>query len=261
MVGAEGTSQKRVSASGNQYLSRVVSFTKFMTAEDRPDSAGTFKAFAIAEGILLIILGVLALIFPVLASVWVTGVIAVVFLVGGVVGWISNLARSKRMGRWICFWRLVVSTLFIVAGASMISNFRSPADAAEQVATLSLAIGIVFLVEGVVAFFNGLSHSNRPGAGWAIANGLITFILGLLIVTLKFWGLLWVLGVLVGISFLFSGIDLIALSSTIHNDQEPPAAALSARSQRLSTSERKGPSFSLGPCLCLDPAQSPPLQP
>ena len=185
-----------------------------MTADDRPDSVGTFKAFAIAEGILLIILGVLALIFPVIASVWVTGVIAVVFLVGGVVGWISNLARSKRMGRWICFWRLVVSTLFIVAGASMISNFRSPADAAEQVATLSLAIGIVFLVEGVVAFFNGLSHSKRPGAGWAIANGVITFILGLMIVTLKFWGLLWVLGALVGISFLFSGIDLIALSST-----------------------------------------------
>jgi uncharacterized membrane protein HdeD (DUF308 family) len=196
-----------------------------MTADDRPDSVGTFKAFAIAEGILLIIFGVLALIFPVIASVWVTGVIAVVFLVGGVVGWISNLARSKRMGRWICFWRLVVSTLFIVAGASMISNFRSPADAAEQVATLSLAIGIVFLVEGVVAFFNGLSHSKRPGAGWAIANGVITFILGLVIVTLKFWGLLWVLGALVGISFLFSGIDLIALSSTIHNDQDPPAAA------------------------------------
>jgi uncharacterized membrane protein HdeD (DUF308 family) len=196
-----------------------------MTADDRPDSVGTFKAFAIAEGILLIILGVLALIFPVIASVWVTGVIAIVFLVGGVVGWISNLARSKRMGRWICFWRLVVSTLFIVAGASMISNFRSPADAAEQVATLSLAIGIVFLVEGVVAFFNGLSHSKRPGAGWAIANGVITFILGLMIVTLKFWGLLWVLGALVGISFLFSGIDLIAFSSTIHNDQDPPAAA------------------------------------
>jgi uncharacterized membrane protein HdeD (DUF308 family) len=225
MGGAEGTSQKRVSASVHQYLSGVVSFTEFMTADDRPDSVGTFKAFALVEGILLIILGVIALIFPVIASVWVTGVIAVVFLVGGIVGWISNLARSKRMGRWICFWRLVVSTLFIVAGASMISNFRSPADAAEQVATLSLAIGIVFLVEGVVAFFNGLSHSNRPGAGWAVANGVITFILGLLIVTLKFWGLLWVLGVLVGISFLFSGIDLIALSSTIHNDQDPPAAA------------------------------------
>ena len=196
-----------------------------MTAEDRPDSLGTFKAFAIVEGILLIILGVIALIFPVIVSVWVTGVIAVVFLVGGVVGWISNLARSKRMGRWICFWRLVVSTLFIVAGASMLSSFDSAAALKDQVISLSLIVGIVFLVEGLVAFFNGLAHSNRPGASWAVANGVITFILGLLIVTLNSWNLVWVLGMLVGISLLFSGIDLITFSSTIHNNQDPPAAA------------------------------------
>ena len=209
----------------SQYLSDVVHSELFMNSEDRSESLGTFKAFSIAEGILLIVLGVLALIFPVIASFWTTGVIAVLFLVGGVVGWISNLARSGRMGRWICFWRLVVSTLFIVAGGSMIGNFRDPGEAAEQVAVFALAIGIVFLVEGVVAFFNGLANSGQPGAGWAIANGVITFILGLLIVTLKFWGLLWVLGTLVGISFLFSGIELIAFSSSIDNGQDPPAIA------------------------------------
>ena len=196
-----------------------------MSSEDRSGSFGTFKAFAIAEGILLIVLGILALIFPVIASFWATGVIAVVFLISGLVGWISNLARSGRMGRWICFWRLVVSTLLIVAGASMISNFRDPAEAAQQVAAFALAIGIVFLVEGAVAFFSGLAHSNRPGAGWAIANGVITFILGLLIVTLKSVMLLWVLGTLVGISFLFSGLELIVFSSSMHDDQNPPAAA------------------------------------
>ena len=209
----------------SQYLSDVVHSELFMNSEDRSESLGTFKAFSIAEGILLIVLGVLALIFPVIASFWTTGVIAVLFLVGGVVGWISNLARSGRMGRWICFWRLVVSTLFIVAGGSMIGNFRDPGEAAEQVAAFALAIGIVFLVEGVVAFFNGLANSGQPGAGWAIANGVITFILGLLIVTLKFWGLLWVLGTLVGISFLFSGIELIAFSSSIDDGQDPPAIA------------------------------------
>ena len=209
----------------SQYLSDVVHSELFMNSEDRSESLGTFKAFSIAEGILLIVLGVLALIFPVIASFWTTGVIAVLFLVGGVVGWISNLARSGRMGRWICFWRLVVSTLFIVAGGSMIGNFRDPGEAAEQVAAFALAIGIVFLVEGVVAFFNGLANSGQPGAGWAIANGVITFILGLLIVTLKFWGLLWVLGTLVGISFLFRGIELIAFSSSIDNGQDPPAIA------------------------------------
>lgn len=208
----------------SQYLSDVVHSELFMHSEDRSESLGTFKAFSIAEGILLIVLGVLALIFPVIASFWTTGVIAVLFLVGGVVGWISNLARSRRMGRWICFWRLVVSTLFLVAGGSMIANFRD-GEAAEQVVAFALAIGIVFIVEGVVAFFNGLANSGQPGAGWAIANGVITFILGLLIVTLKFWGLLWVLGTLVGISFLFSGIELIAFSSSIDDGQDPPAIA------------------------------------
>ena len=194
-----------------------------MTVDERPDSLGTFKAFSIAEGILLIVLGILALLFPVLASVWTVAVVGVLFLVGGIVGWISNLARSGRMGRWVCFWRLVVSTLFIVAGGSILKDLRQ--DTLEQVAMFALAIGIVFLVEGLVAFFNGLAHTNRPGAGWAIANGVITFVLGLLIVTLKFWGLLWVLGTLVGISFLFSGLELIIFSSTLHDDQDPPAVA------------------------------------
>jgi len=196
-----------------------------MTVDDRPDSLATFKAFAMAEGVLLIVLGVLALIFPVVASFWTTGVIAVLFLVGGIVGWISNLARSARMARWVIFSRLVVSTLSLVAGAWMLSNFRNPEEAAAQVAALALAIGIVFLAEGLVAFFTGLAHSKNAGSGWAIANGVITFILGLLILTMKFWGLLWVLGVLVGISFLFSGIDLIGFSSSLHDDKQPPAAA------------------------------------
>lgn len=194
-----------------------------MTVDERPDSLGSFKAFAIAEGILLIVLGILALVFPVLASVWTVAVVGVLFLIGGIVGWISNLARSGRMGRWICFWRLVVSTLFIVAGGSILKDLRQ--ETLQQVAMFALAIGIVFLVEGVVAFFNGLANSNRPGAGWAIANGVITFILGLLIVTQGFWNLLWVLGTLVGISFLLSGIELIAFSSTVHNDGDPPAMA------------------------------------
>ena len=194
-----------------------------MTVDERPDSLGSFKAFAIAEGILLIVLGILALVFPVLASVWTVAVVGVLFLIGGIVGWISNLARSGRMGRWICFWRLVVSTLFIVASGSILKDLRQ--ETLQQVAMFALAIGIVFLVEGVVAFLNGLANRNRPGAGWAIANGVITFILGLLIVTQGFWNLLWVLGTLVGISFLFSGLELIAFSSTVHNDGDPPAMA------------------------------------
>jgi uncharacterized membrane protein HdeD (DUF308 family) len=187
-------------------------------ADDRSDLAlGSLRAFTLAEGILLLVLGVLALLFPVLASAWVTVVVALAFLVGGIVGWVNNLNRSRRLGKWHCFWRLVVSTLFLVTGAWIIQQFSAGVvPAAGQVAALAFAIGIVFLVEGVVASIVSLSHREMAGWGWGLANGIVTFILGLLIVTMKVGGLLSVLGILVGISFLLSGIDLLVFSAAFH---------------------------------------------
>ena len=190
-------------------------------ADDRSDPAlGSLRAFTLAEGILLLVLGVLALLFPMIASAWVTVVVALAFLVGGIVGWVNNLNRSRRLSKWHCFWRLVVSTLFLVTGAWIIQQFSAGlVPAAGQVAALAFAIGIVFLVEGVVAAIVSLSHRDMAGWGWGLANGVVTFILGLLIVTMKVGGLLSVLGILVGISFLFSGIDLLVFSAAFHGSE------------------------------------------
>jgi uncharacterized membrane protein HdeD (DUF308 family) len=84
------------------------------------------------------------------------------------------------------------------------------------VASLSLAIGIVFLVEGAVASVVSLAHREISGWGWGLLNGLITLILGGLILSLPTASLLSVLGILVGISFLFSGIDLLRFSASFH---------------------------------------------
>jgi uncharacterized membrane protein HdeD (DUF308 family) len=167
----------------------------------------------------MLVLGVLALIFPVVASAWITVIVAVSFLLGGIVGWVSNLARSRQLGRWYCFWRLVISTLFIVVGAWMIQQFRGgPLEGGVVVASLAFAIGLVFILEGVVSILMSLGHTQMRGWGWGLLNGIVTLILGLLIVTMQGWGLLWVIGVLVGISFLFSGIDLLAFSARFHGD-------------------------------------------
>jgi uncharacterized membrane protein HdeD (DUF308 family) len=175
------------------------------------------RAFTLFEGVLMLVLGVLALVFPIMASVWVTTVVAVAFLVGGIVGWINNLMRAKQLSRWLTFWRLVVSTVFVVAGVSMIHQLGAgPAGVVLPVASLSLAIGIVFLVEGAVASVISLAHREISGWGWGLLNGLITLILGGLILSLPAASLLSVLGILVGISFLFSGIDLLSFSASFH---------------------------------------------
>jgi len=188
-----------------------------MTSSFWNPNSGTLRAFTLFEGVLMLVLGVLALVFPILASVWVTTVVAVAFLVGGIVGWINNLMRAKQLSRWLTFWRLVVSTVFVVAGVSMIQQLGAgPAGVVVPVASLSLAIGIVFLVEGAVASVVSLAHREISGWGWGLLNGLITLILGGLILSLPTDSLLSVLGILVGISFLFSGIDLLSFSASFH---------------------------------------------
>ena len=188
-----------------------------MTSSFWNPNSGTLRAFTLFEGVLMLVLGVLALVFPIMASVWVTTVVAVAFLVGGIVGWINNLMRAKQLSRWLTFWRLVVSTVFVVAGVSMIQQLGAgPAGVVVPVASLSLAIGIVFLVEGAVASVVSLAHREIKGWGWGLLNGLITLILGGLILSLPAASLLSVLGILVGISFLFSGIDLLSFSASFH---------------------------------------------
>ena len=181
-------------------------------------TTASLKAFTLFEGVVMVVLGVLARVFPLVASMWVTAVVAVAFLVGGIVGWINNLMRARLLGRWLVFWRLVVSTVFLVAGISMIQQLGSgAAGAALPVASLTLAIGIVFLLEGLVASVVALSHRRIRGWGWGLLNGIVTVVLGVLILSMAPAALLTVLGILVGISFLFSGVDLLIFSASFHD--------------------------------------------
>ncbi len=95
-------------------------------------------------------------------------------------------------------------------------------------ATLSLAVGVVFLVEGIMAIIASLSHQFVEGWRWGLANGIVTLMLGLLILSMKAFGLLSLLGILVGISFIFSGIDLIAFASSLRGPDDNDGAQASA---------------------------------
>jgi uncharacterized membrane protein HdeD (DUF308 family) len=182
------------------------------------------------EGVLLIVLGILALSFPVIASAWVTVMVALAFLLGGILGWIDNLRRARSLSRRHAFARLVIATLFLVTGLWMLLQFKSGlVPAAQQIKALATAIGIVFLAEGLVAGGLALSHRQIRGWGWGLANGAITLVLGLLILSMGAAGLLSVIGLLVGISFICSGFDLLRFGSRFHlssPDRAPSPPAL-----------------------------------
>jgi uncharacterized membrane protein HdeD (DUF308 family) len=180
--------------------------------------AGRLKGLTQAEGIVMIVLGLLALLFPVIASAGVTVMVAVAFLVAGLMGWIDTFSRGRRLTRWHGLLRLIVASLFLYAGLWMLLQFKAGVvPATTQIKALATAVGLVFLVEGVVMSILALAHRQASGWGWGLLNGLVTLVLGLIILTMSPAGLLSVLGLLVGISFLFSGFDLLGFSARLHN--------------------------------------------
>lgn len=121
----------------------------------------------------LLLLGGPALIFPLVAAVWLTSVLALVFVVVGLVGWLMTLARARHLRGPQSFWRFAVATQLLLAGIWMVSRLSSgPVAAARPLAALVQGIEVVVLLEGIVASLVSLTH--RHLQGWGLINGLVT---------------------------------------------------------------------------------------
>jgi uncharacterized membrane protein HdeD (DUF308 family) len=159
----------------------------------------------LSEGIVLVILGTLALMAPTIASVAATVFFGWILLLSGIVGLISTWRARKAPGFG---WSLLSALVGIVAGLLLLAWPLS--------GTVSLtAVLIVFLVlEGGVSIMYALEHRGALSGqwGWMLASGILDVILGVLL----FIGLpataLWALGLLVGINMLFGGWALILMA-------------------------------------------------
>ena len=157
------------------------------------------------EGIVLVILGMLAVMAPVIASVAATLFFGWLLLISGVVGLYTTFRARQAPGFW---WSLISAVAGIVAGVLLIGW--------PLIGRLSLtAVLIAFLfVEGVVSIMYALEHRSALTGrwGWLLASGILDVVLGAIL----FAGLpgtaLWALGLLLGINLLFGGWAMIVMA-------------------------------------------------
>jgi uncharacterized membrane protein HdeD (DUF308 family) len=170
----------------------------------------------LAEGIVLVIFGLLALLAPVIASVAATVLFGWLLLLSGVIGLVTTFRARHAPGFW---WSLLSAVIGIVAGILLLGW--------PLLGTLSLtAVLIAFLfAEGVVSILYALEHRNALSGrwGWMLASGVLDVGLGVLL----FIGLpgtaLWALGLLLGINMIFGGWALILMA--LHARPTPAAAS------------------------------------
>jgi uncharacterized membrane protein HdeD (DUF308 family) len=159
---------------------------------------GWFLAF----GISLVVLGCFAIGRAVAATV-----VSMLFF-----GWLLVIAagievvQAVMVGKWAgLYHHWLGAVLFGVVGALIIWR---PLASAE---VLTLLMGAFFLVAGLFQLITPFMVS-LPYWGWHALNGLITFVLGVLV--LAQWPVsgLWVIGLFVGIELIFYGGAWIALA-------------------------------------------------
>ncbi|MFM1798849.1 MAG: hypothetical protein RLZZ117_1127 [Cyanobacteriota bacterium] len=184
----------------------------------RRERHGPLRTTVVEAGVMLL-LGGAALIFPLMASLWLTWVVSVVFLVAGLVTAITTWARARRLSRLHAFWRFLLASLLVLAGLWMGVQLLSGATGATRQATsLARVAGLVFVLEGCAGCSFALNHRHIPRWGWGLANGVVTLTLGAVLLSLNASQLPWLLGTLVGVSFLFSGLDLLLFGTRFHQD-------------------------------------------
>jgi uncharacterized membrane protein HdeD (DUF308 family) len=159
----------------------------------------------LCEGISLVILGVLALLVPALASLAAAVFFGWILLVSGIAGLITTLRGPKVPGFG---WSLASTLIGIVAGALLIGW--------PLQGTVSLTIVLIafLLLEGAVTVMYALEHRAAPSGrwGWMLASGILDIVLGVLIMAGLPSTALWALGLLVGINMLFGGWALIVMA-------------------------------------------------
>ncbi|MGB8709340.1 MAG: HdeD family acid-resistance protein [Methyloceanibacter sp.] len=161
----------------------------------------------LAQGVIMLILGVLAVIWPQISTIAVDVYVGWLFLLSGIVG-LASMFLAQNVQAFL--WMLLTAALSLFVGIVLLWH------PVEGAASLTLVLIAFFVVEGVFQIVASLSYRDIfPSQwGWMLASGIVDLILAALII--KGWPstATWALGLIVGINLITSGaaITMVALA-------------------------------------------------
>jgi uncharacterized membrane protein HdeD (DUF308 family) len=161
------------------------------------------STWSIVWGVLLVLFGMLAIGSPFVAAVAVSAVVAWLIILAGVV---HLILAFHAHGAGSLIWKLLVGLAYLFFGIYLIMH------PLLGVASLTLVLASLFLIEGVLDIVLFFRMRPMRGSSWVLIDGIITVLLGLLIYIHWPSSSIWAIGTLVGVSMIISGITRVMLS-------------------------------------------------
>ncbi len=156
----------------------------------------------VALGVVYVIAGVIALGSVVMATAAVVWVVGIMMIIAGVAE-VINAFQVKTWGRFI-FW-LLLGVLYIIAGFVAFENTLLTA------VWLTLLLGAALVASGIVRVFLGFNMRGGSPWVWVVISGLITLLLGIVILAHWPYSGLYALGIILGVDLVFAGAGWIGL--------------------------------------------------
>lgn len=167
---------------------------------------GTFKQAAglsIGYSVLMILLGSFAVAAPLATGIGVAILVAWTMIFGG----FAHLAyafAAESAGAFL--WRLLIGIAYVVGG------FYLAIHPTLSLVSLTLVLAGIFFAEGVLRIIFFFQARSVPGAGWTLFNGIMTLVLGFLV--MRNWPASsgWAIGTIVGVNLIVSGFARLMYS-------------------------------------------------
>ncbi|MFK4834360.1 HdeD family acid-resistance protein [Microbacterium sp. ZW T2_14] len=162
-------------------------------------------------GVLALIVGILILVWPGKTAAVVTVIIAIYAIAAGLV-YAGLGIFSKTKGGWARVGHIALGILFIIAG--VVALFNIGQTTAWLALFLGILIGIMWIVEGIVALS---TLGDAASKGWSIFFAILSIVAGIIVLFSPIWGVI-VLWWILGISLIVLGIINIVRAFTFKGD-------------------------------------------
>ena len=159
--------------------------------------------WSIILSVLMIVAGLLAILVPPAAGIAVTLLVGWLLVFSGLMHFVYAW-HTRSTGATV--WEILVGVAYVLIGGYVLAH------PLFGMASLTLAIAIYLFAEAILEVILGLQLRPHAGSGWLFFDAVITLALAVMIWRTWPSSTAWVLGTLVGISMLFSGMSRLMIS-------------------------------------------------
>jgi len=166
---------------------------------------------SIGWAVVMIVLGVLALFLPLATGIGVSIAVGWIIVFSGV-AYMASAFAARGAGSFV--WRMLVGVIYICGGLYLAFH---PGLALES---LTLAMAVMFFLEGVLETVVFFLFRALPGSGWLLFDGLMALLLAYLIWHPWPGSSVWAIGTILGINLIVSGFARLMYSVAAHKTLE-----------------------------------------